>query len=100
MVERRRSTRVEFRTDPATRRLIELAAEESGTTLTEFAERSLTTAAERLLADRDRFVLSSDAAAEWDALTSRPARDLPSVRALMARPSPFTAPVDAATHER
>lgn len=100
MVERRRSSRVEFRTDPATRRLIELAAEESGTTLTEFAEQNLTAAAERLLADRDRFVLTADAAAEWDALTSRPARDLPSVRALMARPSPFATPAVADTHER
>lgn len=92
MGERRRSRRVEFRTDEATRDLIVLAAEESGTSLTEFAERSLVTAAERILADRDRFVLTADAAAEWDALTSRPARDLPGVRALMARPSPFLPP--------
>lgn len=55
-----------------------------------------TTSAETIeglpVADRDRFVLSAAAAVEWDALTSRPARDLPSVRALMARPSPVEPP--------
>ena len=89
MVARTRDDRIEFRTTAAVRRLVDRAAKASGATLTEFAEASLTMAAQRVLADRDRFVLSDDALAEWEAINARPARDLPGVRELMRRPSPF-----------
>ncbi|MEX1163265.1 MAG: hypothetical protein WEB03_06775 [Nitriliruptor sp.] len=36
-----------------------------------------------------RFVLPERAAAEWEAINSRPARELAGLRELMARPSPF-----------
>lgn len=42
-----------------------------------------------IMADRENFALSEGAAAEWEAINSRPARELPGLRALMARPSPF-----------
>lgn len=86
---RTRGERIEFRTTPATRRLVERAVEASGTNLTEFAEASLIAAAQRVMADRDRFVLNQAAADAWEAINARPARELPGLRALMARPSPF-----------
>ena len=39
--------------------------------------------------DRECFILTADAAAEWDALDARPARDLPVLRELLDRPTPF-----------
>jgi uncharacterized protein (DUF1778 family) len=86
---RARDERIEFRTTPEVRHLVERAVEVSGGKLTDFAEASLVRAARRVLADRDRFVLSEQAAAEWEAINARPARELPGVRRLMARPSPF-----------
>lgn len=41
------------------------------------------------LADRDRFDLDAEAAEAWAAINARPARDLPGLRRLMDRPSPF-----------
>lgn len=89
MTTRARKDRIELRTTPAIRKLIDRAVKASGSTLTEFAEASLTAAAERILADRDRFVLSAKALTEWETINARPAQDLPSVRRLMDRPSPF-----------
>ncbi len=87
--ERARAERIEFRTTPALRRLVERAVDASDTTLTDFAEASLVFAAQRVMADRDTFTLSEDAAAEWEAINARPARELEGLRRLMARPSPF-----------
>jgi uncharacterized protein (DUF1778 family) len=88
-ITRARDERIEFRTTPETRRLVERAVEASGSNLTDFAESSLVLAAQRVMADRERFVLSGSAAAEWEAINSGPARELPGLRDLMARPSPF-----------
>lgn len=88
-IARARDERIEFRTTPETRRLVERAVEASGSNLTDFAESSLVLAAQRVMADQERFVLSEGAAAEWEAINSRPARELPGLRKLMARPSPF-----------
>lgn len=71
------------------RRLVERAVEASGSNLTDFAESSLVLAAQRVMADREQFVLPERAAAEWDAINSLPARELPGLRKLMARSSPF-----------
>jgi len=89
MTTRTRKDRIELRTTPAARELIDRAVKASGSTLTEFAEASLTAAAERILADRERFVLSAKALTEWETINARPARELPGVRRLMDRPSPF-----------
>ncbi|HWB72344.1 MAG TPA: DUF1778 domain-containing protein [Egibacteraceae bacterium] len=86
---RARSERIEFRTTPEVRRLVERAVEASDTNLTDFAEASLVVAAQRVMADRDRFVLSERTAAEWEAINTRRPRDLPGLRRLMQRPSPF-----------
>ncbi len=86
---RARGERIEFRTTPETRRLVERAVQASGSNLTDFAESSLVLAAQRVMADRERFMLSERAVAEWEAINSRPARKLPGLQELMARPSPF-----------
>ena len=43
----------------------------------------------RLLADRDVFLLDSDGQQEWERINSRPARSLPGLERLLERPSPF-----------
>ena len=91
MPTRTRQERIEFRTTSAVRELVEQAARESGGSLTEFAEASLTVAAQRVLADRNRFTLSKEALSTWEQINARPARELPGVRRLMERPSPFDA---------
>lgn len=88
---RTRSKRLEIRTTEEERDLIDRAANASGTDLTTFIVAHITDAAREILADRDRFVLSPEAASEWDSINSRPALNLAGLRELMKRPSPFTA---------
>lgn len=87
---RTRDRRLEIRTTSEERELIDRAAEASGTDLTSFVVEHLTDAARRVLADRDRFVLNADAAAEWDRINRRQAKELTGLKRLMQRPSPFT----------
>lgn len=86
---RRRSRRLELRTTPDERALIERAVAATGTDLTEFVVVNAVDAARRILADRDSFVLDDEARAAWEAINARPARDLPGLRRLMGRSSPF-----------
>ena len=86
---RTRSERLEVRTTKDERALIDRAAAEQGTDLTEFVISNLTIAARRVLADRTEFVLDPRAAEAWDEINRRRARDLPGLRRLMERPSPF-----------
>lgn len=87
---RTRDRRLEVRTTAEERELIDRAAAAAGTDMTTFVVTQLTDAAQRVLADREQFVLSPEAAAAWDALNRRPARELPGLRRLLERPSPFT----------
>lgn len=87
---RLRSERLEVRTTKDERALIDRAVAEQGTDLTEFVIASLTVAARRVLADRTQFVLDAESAEVWEAINRRRARDLPGLRGLMERPSPFT----------
>lgn len=86
---RRRSRRLEVRTTPDERALIERAVQARGGDLTEFIVGTAVEEARRVLADRDVFVLDGDQRAAWEALNNKPARELGSVRALLERPSPF-----------
>lgn len=86
---RRRSRRLEVRTTPDERELIDRAVEARGGDLTEFVVGAAVEEARRVLADRDTFALDADQQAAWEALNSRAARDLTSVQALFERPSPF-----------
>jgi uncharacterized protein (DUF1778 family) len=85
----RRDTRIELRATQADRALIVRAAEACNMKLSEFAVSHLVTDSRRILADRTEFVLSPEAQAEWETINTRPARDLPSLRKLLERPSPF-----------
>jgi len=87
---RLRSERLEVRTTKDERSLIDRAVAEQGTDLTEFVISNLTVAARRVLADRTEFRLDQEAADAWDAVNRRRGRDLPGLRRLMERPSPFT----------
>ena len=86
---RRRNRRLELRTTPDERELIDRAAAATATGLTEFVISSAVEAAKRVLADRDRFELDAATVEAWEAMNARPARDLPGLRRLMERPSPF-----------
>jgi len=86
---RRRNKRLEVRITSEEREVIDRAVEALGTDLTDFVVANLTVAAQRVIADRSEFVLDKDSQAAWEAVNQRPARDLPGLRALMDRPSPF-----------
>jgi len=86
---RRRSRRLELRTTPDERALIDRAAAVAEVDLTEFVVGNAVEAARRVLADRDLFQLNEDALEAWEAINTRPAADLPGLRRLMERPSPF-----------
>jgi uncharacterized protein (DUF1778 family) len=86
---RRRSKRLELRATPEERELIERAAQVSGSDLTEFVLAHASDAARRVLADRERFDLDAEALDAWATINTRRARDLPGLRRLMSRPSPF-----------
>ena len=87
---RRRNRRMDLRTTAEERDLIDRAIAVTGSDLTEFVVTNAYQAAQRVLADRDRFELDPAAATEWEEINSRRARDLPGLRRLMARPSPFS----------
>ena len=86
---RARDKRLEVRTTLEERELINRAVEEVGTDLTTFVVSNLVDASRQVLADRDRFVLSSEAATQWVKMNELPARELDGLRHLMNRPSPF-----------
>ena len=85
----KKDQRFEFRTTADDRALFDRAAEAVGAPVSAFANDQLRLAALRVLADRTEFVLSPVEAALLDEIMSRPARDLPGLRVLLGRPSPF-----------
>ncbi len=86
---RRRSRRMDLRTTPEERDGSDRAVAATGTDLPDFVVTHASAAARRVLADRNQFVLDASALAAWEEINSRPARDLPGLRRLMQRPSPF-----------
>jgi uncharacterized protein (DUF1778 family) len=89
VANRRRSERLEVRTTPEDRALIDRAVAAVETDLTAFVVSSVTTAARRVLADRTEFIMSPKVAKVWEAINKRQSRDLPGLRKLMKRASPF-----------
>jgi uncharacterized protein (DUF1778 family) len=87
---RARDRRLEIRTTEEERQSIDRAAAAAGIDLTSFVTSHLMIAARQVLADRDHFVLTPEAAERWDALNAQPARELPGLRKFMERPSPFS----------
>ena len=84
-----KSGRIELRSTEADRELIVHAADACGLKVSEFAVPRLVTEARRVLADRTEFALPQEAWDEWERINERPARDIPSLRKLLERPSPF-----------
>lgn len=80
---------MDLRTTPEERELIDRAVAATGTDLTDFVITNASEAARRVLADRDHFVLDTHASEAWEAINARPTRELPGLRELMQRPSPF-----------
>ena len=88
--KRTRSERLEVRTTPEDRELINRAVAASGTDLPDFVRTNLRVAALRELADRTEFDLDAGAQQAWEKINRRRARNLAGLRDLMDRPSPFT----------
>lgn len=86
---RRRDRRLELRTTAQEREIIDRAVVAADTDLTDFVLTNALIAAQRVLADRDHFALDETALAAWEEINTRPARELPGLRDLMKRPSPF-----------
>jgi uncharacterized protein (DUF1778 family) len=83
--------RWDFRVAPETDRLVRQAAEAAERTLTDFVVDAAVVEAERLLADRTRFVLEPE---QWDRfveLLDRAPQENPGLRRLFAKPSVFSA---------
>jgi uncharacterized protein (DUF1778 family) len=78
---RRRSRRLELRTTPDERDLIDRAVASAGSDLTDFVVGSAVEAARRVLADRVRFELDDRALAEWEAINARRAETYPACAA-------------------
>jgi uncharacterized protein (DUF1778 family) len=85
----KKDQRFEFRITTDDRELFARAADAAGVPVSTFANEQLRIAAQRVLADRTEFVLSPVEAALFEEMLERPARDLPGLRALLDRPSPF-----------
>ena len=83
-----KTSRLNLRVAPADDALLRQAAELTGETLSEFVVESARERAERLVADRTRFVLDAE---EWSAFCEaldRPAEVNPALRELFERPRP------------
>ena len=87
---RARTRRLEVRTTDEERELIDRAVYALGTDVSSFVVREVVSAAREVLADRNQFVLSEEARAEWERVNRGAAKDLPGLRRLMQRPSPFS----------
>ena len=87
-----KTSRIELRATDDDRALLDRAASALGTDRSSFLLSQGRLAAQRVLADREQFVLDADAQQEWERINSRPARSLPGLARLLERPSPFVPP--------
>jgi uncharacterized protein (DUF1778 family) len=84
-----RQSRINLRTSARQEQLLKQAAATTDRTMTDFVLDSAVVEAERVLADRRWFLISDEQWDEFQHLLEQPARDLPRLRDLLARPSPF-----------
>ena len=87
-----KTSRIELRATEDDRDLLDRAAAALGTDRSSFLLAQGRLAAQRVLADREHFLLDADAQQEWERINSRPARGLPGLTRLLERPSPFVTP--------
>jgi uncharacterized protein (DUF1778 family) len=84
-----RQSRINLRASARQEQLLKQAAVATDRTMTDFVLESAVVEAERVLADRRWFLISDEQWDEFQRLLEQPARDLPRLRALLAKPSPF-----------
>jgi uncharacterized protein (DUF1778 family) len=84
-----KTSRIELRATEDDRVLLDRAATVLGTDRSSFLLAQGRLAAQRVLADRQHFLLDADAQQEWDRINKRAARSLPGLSRLLERPSPF-----------
>lgn len=84
-----RQSRINLRASARQEQLLKQAAAATDRTMTDFVLESAVVEAERVLADRRWFLISDEQWDEFQRLLEQPARDLPRLRALLAKPSPF-----------
>ncbi|QPN59158.1 DUF1778 domain-containing protein [Synechococcus sp. CBW1002] len=84
-----KTSRIELRATEHDRDLLDRAAAALGTDRSSFLLAQGRLAAQRVLADREQFVLDHEGQLEWERINSRPARSLPGLARLLERPSPF-----------
>jgi uncharacterized protein (DUF1778 family) len=89
-----KTSRIELRATEDERDLLDRAATALGTDRSSFLLAQGRLAAQRVLADREHFVLDADGQKEWERINSRPARNLPGLARLLQRRSPFVTPVE------
>ena len=82
-------SRIELRDTEDDRDLLDRAATDLVNDRSPFLLAQGRLAAQRVLADRDVFLLDADGQQEWERINSRPARSLPGLVRLLERPSPF-----------
>ena len=83
--------RWDFRVAPETDRLVRQAAETAERTLTDFVVDAAVVEAERLLADRTRFVLEAERWGRFLELLDRSPQENPGLEKLFSEPSVFSA---------
>ncbi len=84
-----RQCRINLRASTRQEQLLKHAAAATDRTMTDFVLEAAVVEAERVLADRRWFLIDDERWDEFQHLLDRPARDLPKLRALLAKPSPF-----------
>lgn len=82
-------SRISLRASARQEQLLKQAAAATDRTMTDFVLESAVVEVERVLADRRWFLIRDEQWGEFQHLLERPARDLPTLRALLTRPSPF-----------
>lgn len=85
-----KTSRIELRASEEDRDLLDRAAAALGTDRSSFVLTHGRLAAQRVLADREHFVLDATGLQEWEQINSRPARTLAGLTRLLERPSPFS----------
>ena len=87
-----KTSRIELRASEDDRDLLDRAAAALGVDRSSFLLSQARLAAQRVLADREQFLLDDAGQQEWERINSRPARSLQGLVRLLERPSPFVTP--------
>ena len=87
-----KTSRIELRATEDDRNLLDRAAAALGTDRSSFLLAQGRLAAQRVLADREQFVLDTAGQQEWERINNCLARSLPGLMRLLERPSPFGHP--------